>query len=136
MVVASGGSAFAALRQPNGGLVPLQVQGGSVGLLSGTNSVKVTVAGTGSTCTAVNGSGNLATGWQLSEGDSITIDSFTDKSCQGSQIGSGIAYTLTYSGPDPKNSFSHVLVRARSAAVFVCSDSGWTDGDISVCRNA
>lgn len=136
MFAVSSVSAYAALQQPDGGLVPLHVQGGPLSLPSGTNSVKVTLVGVGSTCTAVNGTNNLDSGLQVSEGDQITVDPYTDRACQGTQSGPGDGYTLSYDGPNPTDSFSHVLVRAQNAAVFVCSNSGWTDGNVSVCRSA
>ncbi|MFF7164460.1 hypothetical protein ACFZBP_24405 [Streptomyces sp. NPDC008086] len=136
MFAVSGGTAYAALQQPGGGLVPLWVQGGPVSLPSGTNSVKVTLVGTSSSCMAVNSTNNLNSGFLVSEGDQITIDEYTDKACQGTQIGAGIAYTLTYDGPSPRDSFSQVLVRGQNASVSVCSNSGWTDGNPSTCRPA
>jgi hypothetical protein len=134
MFAATAGSAQAALYQPNGGAVPLYVQGG-VGLHPGTNSVKVTLAGYGSRCTPVDSTNNLNTGWQVREGDSITVDSFTDRACQGALSGPGIGYGLRYDGPSPKNTFTYVLVRARSASFLVCSTSGWTDNLNSFCRS-
>ncbi|MET8981742.1 hypothetical protein ABZX85_39730 [Streptomyces sp. NPDC004539] len=136
MFAVSAGSADAALQQPDGGLVPLTVQGGPASLPSGTNSVKVTLTGAGSICTAVNGTNNINSGFQVREGNQITIDTYTDRACQGTQTGPGIAYRLSYNGPNPSSSFSQVLVRGQNAAVFVCSNSGWTDGNVATCRAA
>lgn len=133
MVVAAGGTASAALVQPDGTGVPLYVQGGHVGLPTGTNSVRATVSGT-SNCMVVNNTNNLNSGLTVREGDVVTVDAFTDRACQGSRIGPGVSYRLTYGGPSPKNKFSAVIVRAQNPKVVFCADGGWSGNHNGQCR--
>ncbi|MET8981489.1 hypothetical protein ABZX85_38425 [Streptomyces sp. NPDC004539] len=129
-LMVSSGTAFAAL--PDGG-TPLLVQGG-VGLPRGTNSVRVTLQGTGSLCSPIDGTNNIRTRWIVREQDVVSVDPYTDRACQGARIGAGVAYRLTYAGPDPVGGFSGVLVSVRTPRVLICANAGWTDGDPASCR--
>ncbi|WP_217214829.1 hypothetical protein [Streptomyces sp. AC550_RSS872] len=136
LVATTGVPAYASLNNSDGSLTPVFVQGGSVSIPDQANSIKITVPGTGSFCTArpSDRSANISTGTQLSEGNQFTIDAYSDSACQGTSVG-GIGYTATYNGPDPRSGkFTRVQVRVRNAAMFVCTDGGWTDGNPAGCR--
>lgn len=107
---------------------------GGVGLPQGTNSVAVTLQGTGRSCYTVSGTANIRTRLVVREQDVISVDPYTDRSCQGARIGAGVAYRLTYSGPDPVNGFAGVLVSVRVPRALVCSNGGWADGNPATCR--
>ncbi|HEY8980461.1 MAG TPA: hypothetical protein VIU15_12840 [Streptomyces sp.] len=138
-VAMTGGNAYAALNNRDGGNVPLFVQGGPVSLPNGANSVLVSISGTGAFCTSrpVDRSANIDTRLRVSEGTSFTIDAFSDNACQGAKVAPGIGYTASYNGPKPSNgTFSRVQVRVTNGAMFVCTDGGWSDGSGAACRQA
>ncbi|WP_030947171.1 hypothetical protein [Streptomyces sp. NRRL S-646] len=135
MFAVSGGSAYAALSNSDGSLIPVFVQGGPVSLPGQTNSIKITVPGTGSFCKVVTDrNNNIDTGVQLSEGNQFELDAYNDRACQGTKVG-GVGYTASYNGPAPSGgTFSRILVRIDNPRLSVCSDNGWTDGNPSACR--
>ncbi|GHE33237.1 hypothetical protein [Streptomyces capitiformicae] len=138
MVAMSGGTAHALLWNPDGG-VPFFVQGGPASLPNQANSIRVTVPGTSSRCIGrpSDRSANIATGYQMSEGVQFSIDAYSDNACQGNKVLPGIAYTASYTGPDPRNGrFTRVQARVANAAMFVCTDGGWSDGWGAPCRQA
>ncbi|MHC5904545.1 hypothetical protein ACVNF4_11655 [Streptomyces sp. S6] len=139
MVAMTGGTAYAALADRDGGNVPLFVQGGAVSIPNNANSLQVSIPGTGAFCAGrpADRNANINTGIQVGEGTTFTIDVFSDGSCRGSKVGPGIGYTASYNGPKPSSgNFSRVQVRVSNSAMFVCTDAGWADGSGAACRQA
>jgi hypothetical protein len=138
MFAASSGSASAALHNRDGGTTPLFVAGGA-GVPDQTNSIRVTLPGTGAFCVPVaDSSRNIDTRLRVGEDDQITLDAFRDRGCTGTSI-AGIGYRVSYGGPAPRNgAFSMVLVRVTNTGpgMQVCTTGGWQDGSAAVCRIA
>ncbi|MET9830622.1 hypothetical protein ABZ078_15190 [Streptomyces sp. NPDC006385] len=134
---ATSGTAFADLRNRDGSVIPIHVQGGSLSLPAQTNSIRVTVPGVGSDCKVVTDRNRETdTGFRLSEGRQFELAAYNDRACQGTRVG-GVGYTASYSGPDPRNGmFTRVLVRIQNPALFACTSGGWTDGRAVACRQS
>ncbi|MFD9111282.1 hypothetical protein [Streptomyces bottropensis] len=134
MFAATTGSTSAALRNSDGSSTPVFFQTGSANLLSGTNSVKLEVAGA-SSCKAVSGS-TVNTGIAILEGDGMTFTYFRDSACQGTAIDKAFI-TASYSGPNPKNGqFSKIEVAIARSTLFACTTDGWVDSNPAACRQS